>query len=243
MNALKLTLLRLFSQSAWGAAFVGGGDFEAVGKEFIGHFQRFGLRPSHDVLDLGCGVGRMALPLAEYLTGSYVGIDVSAKAIEMCRDRISRSDFRFIHADIHNPIYSSHGKNKASDYRLPLNDRSFDFVFLTSVFTHLLRDEVERYLSEISRVMRPSATCFITWFILDDVSAPGGFRQGPDGCFIKNPRKPTAAVAYAESYVKDVYRRNGLTADVYPGIWGRQEGLSYQDIVVSHRRPMPAVKV
>ena len=55
--------------------FVGNGDFKAVGYEFLRYFIQYGdLAPDDDVLDVGCGIGRMALPLANYLKhGSYSG--------------------------------------------------------------------------------------------------------------------------------------------------------------------------
>ena len=50
-------------------SFVGAGDFTAIGLEFLRYFQDLGgLRPTDHVLDVGCGIGRMALPLTGYLS-------------------------------------------------------------------------------------------------------------------------------------------------------------------------------
>ena len=74
-----------------GLSFVGGGDFTATGREFLGHFTELGgLEPGDRVLDIGCGIGRMAIPLSGYLEGgSYAGFDVGRAMIRWCRRNIS----------------------------------------------------------------------------------------------------------------------------------------------------------
>jgi len=45
--------------------FVGGGNFKSVGEKFLRYFKDVGgLKPDdEDVLDVGCGIGRMAISL------------------------------------------------------------------------------------------------------------------------------------------------------------------------------------
>jgi 2-polyprenyl-3-methyl-5-hydroxy-6-metoxy-1,4-benzoquinol methylase len=48
--------------------FVGNGDFLQVGKIFLNIFiEKAGLQKTDNVLDVGCGIGRMAIPLTKYL--------------------------------------------------------------------------------------------------------------------------------------------------------------------------------
>ena len=70
--------------------FVGDGDFRAIGAEFLRHFVKLGdLRPTDKVLEIGCGIGRMAVPLTQYLsTGTYDGMDVVADGINWCSQNI-----------------------------------------------------------------------------------------------------------------------------------------------------------
>ena len=45
------------------------GDSEKIGKEFLKHFIELGgLKRESDVLDVGSGFGRMAVPLADHLS-------------------------------------------------------------------------------------------------------------------------------------------------------------------------------
>lgn len=126
------------------------------------------------MLDVGCGSGRMALPLTGYLNseGRYAGFDISQKAIAWCQEHITSAhpNFQFEVSDIYNSLYNPKGKYQSLDFRFPYPDASFDVVFLTSVFTHMFPPDVEHYLDEISRVLKPGGRCLCTYFLLNDES-------------------------------------------------------------------------
>jgi SAM-dependent methyltransferase len=228
----------------------GGGDFLGIGREFRKYFIELGgLRPEQSVLDIGSGCGRMAVPLLDYLTtGTYDGIEIMKKSVTWCRRAITPRypNFRFHHADIRNRQYNPSGRLRAEDYRFLFPDSRFDFVFLTSVFTHMLPPSVENYLREIARVLKPGGRCLITWFLLDDTSRKlctteksqlnfqfdfGDYRS-------THNRIPESAVAYEEDAALNLYRRNSLVPGLPPyyGRWcGRERGVSFQDIIVATR--------
>lgn len=230
--------------------FIGGGDFEKIGQEFMGHFvQLGGLRPDDTVLDVGCGAGRMALPLTRFLSGAgrYEGFDIAREEIAWCRKHITPSfpAFRFQYVDLFNSVYNPRGVLQPSTFRFPYADRTFTFVFLTSVFTHLLPTELGHYLEEIGRVTRPGARALVTFFLLNEESrrlidagqSTLPFRHDVGGALTTNPEKPETAVAYDEAAVRNLFERCGFTvARVHYGSWcGRAEHVSYQDIVVAER--------
>jgi SAM-dependent methyltransferase len=239
-------------------SFVGAGDFLGIGREFLHYFQELGhLRPEDDVLDVGCGIGRMAVPLTGYLSAQaqYDGFDIVPRGIDWCQRAITSRfpNFRFRLADLRNAEYNPHGRLSAQEFDFPYPDESFDFVFLTSVFTHMLPNEVDNYISEVRRVLRPGGRSLSTWFLLTSEaetlirsgSAALEFRYRRPGCALVNDAVPEEAVAYSESDMNVAFQRHGLEpmAPIQYGSWsGRSGTRSFQDICVVRKpsRPSPA---
>ena len=70
----------------------GGTDtFAAISEGHVRNLNsQFSLRPDLDVFEMGCGIGRDAIPLSEILTsGSYLGTDVIRPSVEWCQANIS----------------------------------------------------------------------------------------------------------------------------------------------------------
>ncbi|CCK59571.1 Putative methyltransferase [Mycobacterium canettii CIPT 140070010] len=200
------------------------------------------------MLDVGCGSGRMALPLTGYLNseGRYAGFDISRKAIAWCQEHITSAhpNFRFEVSDIYNSLYNPKGKHRSLDFRFPYPDASFDVVFLTSVFTHMFPPDVEHYLDEIARVLKPGGRCLCTYFLLNDESlaliAAGksvhNFQHEGPGYRTIHKKRPEEAIGLPESFVRDVYGKFGLDVQepLHYGSWsGREQHLSFQDIVIA----------
>jgi SAM-dependent methyltransferase len=230
---------------------IAGGDFEAVGNEFLRHFVALGgLKPDHRVLDVGCGCGRMAVPLMKYLSaqGSYEGFDIVGVAIDWCRRHVAAQDsrFRFQHADVYNRSYNRRGSQQPKEYQFPYPADSFDFVFLTSVFTHMLSADMQHYLSEIARVLKPEGRCMISMFLLNPESqglmdaGRSAFRltiARPD-CMVLRDDQPENTVGYGEDFIRQCYARNNLEIiePIHFGAWsGRKNHLSAQDIILARK--------
>jgi SAM-dependent methyltransferase len=117
-----------------------GGEFEGYGLLLRDALIYHGLAPNDYLIDVGCGSGRLAKPLADYLTGKYLGIDVVPGLVEHARKLVSRPDWRFEVAD---------------GLKIPEADSRADMVCFFSVLTHLLHEESFVYLREARRVLKP----------------------------------------------------------------------------------------
>ncbi len=227
-------------------------QYKKIGEGLLKQFIELGgLQPSDCVLDVGCGQGRIALPLTRFLNGggSYEGFDIVPKGITWCQKKFTprHPNFRFQLADVRNRCYNPAGGVEAPEYTFPYPDAEFDFIFLTSVFTHMYPPAMLRYLSEIARTLKPGRRCLITWFLLNDKSralmaadkSVINFRYPLENCFTSVPERPEDALAFDEGYVRDSYRRTGLRIEgIYYGRWsGREKWLpgQGQDIVVASK--------
>ena len=131
------------------------------------------LQPDHSVLDIGSGIGRTAIALTSYLNkdGSYEGFDVVERGVQWCNSRIHKENpnFNFKYVPLFNDLYNT-ATLKASEFIFPYTDNSIDVAFSFSVFTHMQIEEIQHYLNQIYRVLKPGGICFSTFFLYDKVS-------------------------------------------------------------------------
>lgn len=234
-----------------GLSFVGRGDFERTGREFLGHFEELGgLRPDARVIDVGCGIGRMAIPLTGYLRdGSYAGFDVGREMIRWCQRNITpvHPNFEFSWAPVYNRKYNPFGDLSAVEFRFPYADSSFDFAFATSLFTHLVRADARHYLAETARVLRPGGSCLLTFFLLSEDSereiaagrAAFDFKHEIEGGATTDSRQPEEAIAYRLEEARAMIRDAGLAIrePIHFGSWANApEAPTLQDVIVARQR-------
>lgn len=226
--------------------YVGNSDFRATGEEFLGLFRSLAeLKASDRVLDVGCGIGRMARVLVPVLRppGSYDGFDVVQEGIAWCREhyRDTPAPFRFQHADLGNATYNPSGALTAAQYSFPYDDASFDLVIATSLLTHLLAEAADHYVAETARVLAPGGRLFFTWYLLRGewaTSPPPPLRvyDHTRPAAVEDPAEPESMVAYPEEWVLARLADHGFKPPaVHPGTWRGLPGPTHQDIVIAYR--------
>jgi len=118
-----------------------GAQFEAYGQIELDMLRFFGLTDRGTLIDVGCGSGRLAIPLSRTHQGAYLGTDVVPELVEFARESCRRADWRFEVVD---------------RLHIPAPDRSADMVCFFSVLTHLLHEQSYLYLEEAARVLKPN---------------------------------------------------------------------------------------
>lgn len=105
------------------------------------------IRPNHKILDVGCGPGTITLGFADLVPqGSVVGVDYSANILQrasaLASSQESQDRVVFQQADILE--------------RTSLEDDSFDIIFASQLFPHLVApEEPIAAMKEIRRILKP----------------------------------------------------------------------------------------
>lgn len=228
-----------------GMIYTGSGDFLQQGKQWLAFFQSVGLQPQHRFLDIGSGIGRIAIPLTQYLTTEYQGFDAVKQGVDWCESHIANRfpHFHFQYVDLFNDLYKADGL-RAETYPFPYPPNHFDFSCAISVFTHMLPAEVANYLHQSRLVLTEGGILVGTFFVLNDASRQAmqagktsfNFPYPHDNYSLMNERVKGANVAFEESYLDALVAQSGLeTLAKHPGYWshGNKENcLDFQDVWV-----------
>jgi SAM-dependent methyltransferase len=211
------------------------------------------LRPEDVVFDIGCGSGRVALGLVNYLTaaGRYLGIDASLAPIRWCQQNITPRfpNFRFEHLDVYHPGYAPDGQTAPEHVTFPAPSSSFDVALLSSVFTHLLPAQVDAYTRETVRVLRPGGRCLISYLLMNDAAVRAvaaattifDFRYWHGPCVTFAPDSPTEGLAYQEDYALAALRAAGLIVEeIRYGDWRTVRSFEVQHDWVTATKPEEA---
>jgi SAM-dependent methyltransferase len=226
-------------------------QFDAVGRDSVRLLREVTkLMPTHSVLDIGCGCGRMAIPLLEYLdpNAKFYGGDVDREMIAWCSRNVSsrHSNAAFFHIDVFNSFYNPDLGKQAKEYVFPVADHAVDRVMLVSVFTHMMPDDIEQYLREISRMLTDGGMALMSFFLLTPERLQGAPRPVVEAKFpfskgrhrLASEKYPELDIAFDEALLMEMIDRAGLKLQqpILWGVWAGEPGFSGHDFVVVERK-------
>lgn len=229
---------------------VGHGDFWAIGETTAKLIREWGgHRYSDRILDIGCGAGRVAWPLSLRVgsRGSYLGFDVVPQYVDWCRNelRLDPERFTFEHHVVRSSAYNSEAQTAPEGFHFPWPEKSFDLAIATSLFTHLLPEATEHYLSETRRVLKRKGRIFASFFLVDAgsigpiesrVTYPV-FTERTDWGWLQDPAVPEEGVAFRREWLEETLVRTGFRdARIYEGSWRGPKARYYQDLIVARTR-------
>jgi ubiquinone/menaquinone biosynthesis C-methylase UbiE len=230
-----------------GLIYTGRKEFEEIGDRMFQLFVKdYKLEPDYKILDVGCGIGRLARPFVKFLNshGAYYGFDVVETGIKWCKKAYSEiPKFHFEYVSLHNDLYNVSTSERPSAYSFSYANDSFDFAMVISVFTHMQEEDVQSYLNEIRRVLKPDRYCFCTFFIItaevehllsENVNVLFKYNHG--NFFLHDENVRDANIAYRDSALQNMVKAAGLEiVHFFPGWWPgyKKSGhIDYQDVVV-----------
>ena len=200
-----------------------------AGLQQLSLLQFYGLRPDSDMLEIGCGIGRLVQTLGPWLDeGTYEGFDISPAAIDWLNENYAPllPNFHFGLMDVRNDRYRPRAGGRADKAGFPYADDQFDFACSFSVFTHMQLPDIRNYLAELARVLRPGARALMTFYMITDEDATaelkgfGPFAPLGDGVFSATPELPERAIGFDRDLLLSVVGDAGLTAaEVVEGRW------------------------
>ena len=236
------------------ANLTGAGEesFKKISDNHINNLKKYiGLQPYENLFEFGCGVGRDAIPLSQFLTtGTYLGIDIIKPSIDWCKKNVTTKypNIKFEHLDAKDQIHNPKGKSPFQLLNFPASDESIDKAFAFSVFTHLFESDIIHSLKEINRILKPGGLAYLTCFKVNPkiIKASQDNQLTPfdlnfeyklyDDCFISNPAYPTSSVGFTKSKLYQMISKSGLElkCDILNGGWsGFYEGCTDgQDVLI-----------
>jgi SAM-dependent methyltransferase len=148
------------------------------------------LKASDDVLEIGCGVGRVGWAIAPECS-SWIGCDISKTMLSHAQRRLAGlSNVRLAHL---------RDSNLAE-----IPDASVDVVYCTNMLAHLDQMERWQYVMEAHRVLRPSGRLYVDTIALD---SPEGWamlannleqrRSGVEAPYIPIPSSADEFISYS----------------------------------------------
>lgn len=235
---------------------VGGGDPEVIAKEVVTAIEKYGkLGPGESILDVGCGCGRIAAALTQYIDGKshYVGIDIVPGLIDFARNFITPRypSFKFLLLNQSNSSYDwwrgKSGEIEIAKLTEAVSAQSIDLAISVSLLTHLDYATALEMLTSIHQVLKNDGRVFMTVFLLDANARDGiegrrtefsfKHRTQTGKLYAEKSDDPTLAVAYDGELLDELIGSAGFQLERHVrGYWSSGgTGETFQDVLILRR--------
>ncbi len=177
----------------------------------------FSITQFRNVLDFGCGCGRVMRHWSNLTGPQFYGSDYNPLLIDWCKKHLPFARF------------SVNGLAPP----LKFDDGTFDFLYAISVFTHLTQPLQQAWMNELRRVLTPGGCCMITVLGKRHLGrmTPEEQQEFLAGNLVvqhaKVPGTNTCLAFHPESYFKKNLTEGFEVVDYIPG---GAEDASYQDV-------------
>lgn len=167
-------------------------------------------RPGMKILDLGCGTGRFAIPMAERMGLLVTGTDASQKMLAKAMDKDIEKLVTWDCMDADSLKYA---------------DNSFDIVFMSHVLHHV--DSPPTVIKECKKILRKSGAIIIRYGAMEQIRDDVEHSFFPGVIEIDEPRTPTQEMV--ERWLKDAGFRDVISEEVIQKTY--QDGLEHLNAV------------
>ena len=147
------------------------------------------------ILDAGCGNGYMAKKFSELVekTGKIYALDPDKQSIANLKKEVEMTNIEAFVGDITKPTR--------------LKTASIDLVYLSTVFHIFSESQIEEFVTEMKRILKPNARLAIVNIKKEDTpfGPPVEMRSSPEELKRKVPLIPTILVEVSEHFYMQVF--------------------------------------
>lgn len=204
-----------------------GGMWDEIGELQLRFLVSQGLRPDHDLLDIGCGCLRGGVRFVDYLdAGRYAGVDSNPSLLAAGYD-LELAQAGLVHKLDRSALVAS------DQFEFEKLGRQFDFAIAQSVFTHLDLNRIRRCLAKTAEALKPGGRLFATFFEGPADASPLTLTPHLDGIVTKSDADPY-------HYHMDDFRHaaRGLPLEMRRiGDWGHPRGQRMLEFISTRTTP------